>query len=442
MKTVITYGTYDLFHQGHYNMLKRAKEEGDYLIVGVTGDRYDVGRGKLSVKDSLATRIENVRKTGFADKIIIEEYLGQKISDIIKYRVDTFVIGDDWRGKFDHLNNFCKVKYISRTKGISSTQLREEKFDIYTIGVITDKLTDNQIVNEANYLTGFDVGEIFAEDIKTAEAFRRKYGLKSAANNIEDVFSSSDVLYVRTDISTRYDYIKQSLYANKHVLCDFPFSLESKKQHELWDLAKSKQLILLDNVKAPYSQVFTQLIWMVQGGLIGDVIDFNCSVSKQDMGVPHLFYELAGMAIVPMLKVLGHDYEEMRHRLIYENGSIEFAAMYFDYGHSRAKISVGNKIRVENQIEIIGTKGTIRMNNNWWKADYFRLERTDGTGQVFNMNFEGNGFRFLLSNMLDMINNDVTETQFFSGKDSIKVTEILENLITAKQTDGEKLCII
>ena len=126
MKKVITYGTFDLFHQGHYNILKRAKEQGDYLIVGVTGESYDMERGKLSVRDSLVTRIENVKKTGFADKIIIEEYLGQKIHDVIEYDIDVLVIGSDWKGKFDHLQKYCQVVYLERTKNISSTQLREQ----------------------------------------------------------------------------------------------------------------------------------------------------------------------------------------------------------------------------------------------------------------------------------------------------------------------------
>lgn len=88
MIKVITYGTYDLLHQGHINLLKRAKDLGDYLIVGVTTDSFDLNRGKLNVRNNVMERIENVRKTGLADKIIIEEYVGQKIDDVQKYNID------------------------------------------------------------------------------------------------------------------------------------------------------------------------------------------------------------------------------------------------------------------------------------------------------------------------------------------------------------------
>ena len=96
MTKVITYGTFDLFHEGHYRLLERAKALGDYLIVGVTTEKYDMERGKLNVVDSLPVRMENVRKTGFVDEIIIEETLGQKISDIQKYHIDIFTVGSDW----------------------------------------------------------------------------------------------------------------------------------------------------------------------------------------------------------------------------------------------------------------------------------------------------------------------------------------------------------
>ena len=126
MKTVITYGTFDLFHQGHYNLLKRAKELGDYLIVGVTTEHFDEARGKVNVVDPIIERIENVKKTGFADMIIVEDHDGQKIEDIQKYGADIFTVGSDWVGTFDYLNAFCKVVYLERTPNISSTFLRKK----------------------------------------------------------------------------------------------------------------------------------------------------------------------------------------------------------------------------------------------------------------------------------------------------------------------------
>ena len=96
MKKVITYGTYDLLHQGHVNLLRRAKELGDYLIVGVTADGFDWARGKINVQQSLMERIEAVKATGYADQIIVEEYEGQKIDDIKRYGVDIFAIGSDF----------------------------------------------------------------------------------------------------------------------------------------------------------------------------------------------------------------------------------------------------------------------------------------------------------------------------------------------------------
>lgn len=136
MKKVITYGTYDLLHQGHINLLRRAKELGDYLIVGVTNDSFDRERGKLNVRNNVLERVEAVRATGYADKIIIEDYVGQKIDDIQKYNVDVFAIGSDWRGRFDYLEEFCQVVYLPRTEGISSTMLREKSQKNVRIGIL------------------------------------------------------------------------------------------------------------------------------------------------------------------------------------------------------------------------------------------------------------------------------------------------------------------
>lgn len=123
MKRVITYGTFDLFHIGHLNLLKRAKELGDYLIVAISTDEFNKIKGKQSVI-SFKDRKEIVSAIKYVDLVIEEKDWEQKIKDIKKYKIDIFVIGDDWKGKFDFLNKYCKVIYLSRTEGISTTLLK------------------------------------------------------------------------------------------------------------------------------------------------------------------------------------------------------------------------------------------------------------------------------------------------------------------------------
>lgn len=123
MRKVITYGTYDLFHIGHLNMLRRAKELGDYLIVAVSSDEFNLGKGKTcTIKD--VDRLAIVDAIKYVDEAILETSWEQKIEDVKKYGIDVFVIGDDWEGKFDFLKEYCEVVYLSRTEGISTTDLK------------------------------------------------------------------------------------------------------------------------------------------------------------------------------------------------------------------------------------------------------------------------------------------------------------------------------
>ena len=126
MKKVITYGTFDLFHIGHLNLLKRAKALGDYLIVAVSSDDFNLReKGKVGqIKD--VDRMEIVKAIRYVDEVILEENWEQKKLDVQKYDVDVFVMGDDWEGKFDFLKEYCEVVYLPRTEGISSTMIKSE----------------------------------------------------------------------------------------------------------------------------------------------------------------------------------------------------------------------------------------------------------------------------------------------------------------------------
>ena len=427
MKKVITYGTFDMFHEGHENMLRRAREYGDYLIVGVTGESYDVGRGKLSVKDSLADRIENVRRSGYADEIIVEEYLGQKISDIIRYGVDKFVIGDDWRGKFDHLNEYCEVVYLERTPGISSTQIREENFRQYHIGIITDRADDSSLITEAAKVSGFRVTGAYSADAGTAEAFSEKYGIETSCGDLAEFLQNKDIVFVNTEIDSRCEYIEVCIDAGRHVIADPPFSLDVSKEAALLQKAKDAGLIIMYNLKSFHTQVFIQLLWMVKGGLIGDVVRVECAASKKDPAIGRLIYELSASALHVLFSLLGTEYSDYSKSVVMKDGKLEFLTLDFSYPDASAVVSIGNNIRIDDRFEVVGTKGTVRLGENWWRADSFEIGyRGDPVTRRYNVNYEGNGFRFLIRNMLLMLEDGRTEYRLVRAEDELRVLEILE----------------
>jgi len=129
MKKVITYGTFDLLHYGHINLLRRAKEQGDYLIVALSTDEFNWNEKNKRCYFSYEQRKQLLEAIRYVDLVIPEECWEQKVSDVKEFRVDTFVMGDDWNGKFDFLKAYCEVKYLPRTPEISTTQIKQELKD-------------------------------------------------------------------------------------------------------------------------------------------------------------------------------------------------------------------------------------------------------------------------------------------------------------------------
>ncbi|APC49686.1 glycerol-3-phosphate cytidylyltransferase [Virgibacillus halodenitrificans] len=125
MKKVITYGTFDLLHTGHINILRRAKEYGDYLIVAISSDEFNALKNKKAYYtfEQRKAILEAIR---YVDEVIPEDTWEQKIQDVQKHNVDVFVMGDDWKGKFDFLQDHCEVVYLPRTVGISTTKIKTD----------------------------------------------------------------------------------------------------------------------------------------------------------------------------------------------------------------------------------------------------------------------------------------------------------------------------
>lgn len=187
MVNVITYGTFDFFHEGHRRILERARElagSGGRIFVGVTSENYDRERGKLNVCQSLIERMEAVKKSCLADEVFVEEYEGQKIEDIQRYNIDKFVIGDDWLGKYDYLKEWCEVVYLPRTKGVSSTMIRNEASRILRGGIVGCGRIANRFMVESRFVSGITFDCVCNPQLDLAEEFAAKHSLKAAYDDL------------------------------------------------------------------------------------------------------------------------------------------------------------------------------------------------------------------------------------------------------------------
>ncbi len=424
MTKVITYGTFDLFHEGHYRLLQRAKQLGDYLIVGVTTEEYDQTRGKLNVIDPLMTRIENIKKSGFADEVLIESQPGQKLMDIKKYKIDIFTVGSDWTGQFDYLSDYCKVVYLERTKNISSTMLRAQNKRIQRIGIIGTGRIAGRFVPEAKLVSGVSVEAVYNPHLESAEKFAANWRINSY-KTLEDFYKAADAVYIASPHETHYEYIRCSLEHGKHVICEKPMVLKKMQAEKLFALAKERNLILFEGIKTAYCPGFGKLLGIAGSGLIGNVRNVEACFTKleapqsrelTDERYGGSFTELGSYVMLPIMKLFGSKFEDIRFDTIRgSNGLDLFTRACFKYPNGIATATCGLGVKSEGRLVISGTAGYIIVEAPWWKTAYFEVHHEDANEvEKYSDRFLGDGLRYEISDFLSMING--------SNKSEFKLT--------------------
>ena len=412
MIKVITYGTYDLLHFGHLRLLERAKALGDYLIVGVTADDFDKSRGKINVQQSLMERIEAVRATGLADEIIIEEYEGQKIDDIRRMNVDIFTVGSDWVGYFDYLNEYCKVIYLDRTEGVSSSEIRSEKRKT-RIGLVGESHIIRKFEKECGYVNGIEIVGCFSE-----RADLLNINCKKFYETYEDLIQDVDALYIISHPTKHYEHIKLALENKKHVICESPVALNAQDTEKLFALAKNNNCVLMDGIKTAYSTAFSRLLLLVKSGRIGKVlsVDATCTSLEDLCNIDYSvrwnsMSQWGPTAMLPIFEILGTKYTDCQ---IYSNMNNKehhydtFTRINFTYPDSVASTKVGNGIKSEGELIISGEKGYIYVPAPWWKTDYFEVRYEDQTkNRRYFYQLDGEGIRYEITVFLKMINESV-----------------------------------
>ena len=439
MKKVITYGTFDLFHEGHRRILERAKALGDYLIVGVTTEYFDESRGKLNVVDSLITRIENVKNCGFVDEIIIEDHQGQKLEDIIKYDVDIFTLGSDWTGKFDYLKDYCEVTYLERTKDVSSTHLRGEKYQVVQIGVVGTGRIAWRFVEETKFVSGITPTLVYNPNTESAKKFADKYGLDYETNK-DEFYDKVDAVYVAAPHEYHYSYVKEALEKGRHVLCEKPFMLKLEQAKELYAYAREQKLVLIEGIKIAYAPGFIQMLRMIRSGVIGSVRDVEAAFTKlvnpdlrevTNVECGGSFTELASYTLLPMIKILGTNYEDVRfEQFTNELGIDIYAKAYFKYKNAIATSKTGLGVKSDGQLLISGTNGYIRAKSPWWLMQEFEVCYEDTSkNEVYKTKFLGPGLRYEISEFVSRINGYSKDTERLSEEESCAMVEIMEKFL-------------
>lgn len=441
MVKVITYGSYDMLHFGHIRLLERAKALGDYLIVGITSDDYDKTRGKINLQQSLTERIEGVRSTGLADLIIIEEYEGQKIDDIKRYDVDIFTVGSDWEGKFDYLNEYCKVVYLPRTEGISSSELRakERALRIGFIGNDEGRIL-NKYCAETKFVNGATVSAVCTTDIEV----KKEHDDIPFVDTYNEVLSNSDAVFILSNPQQHYEHIKEALKQGKHVLVEMPVALEKAQVEELYKLAEDNNIILMPAMKTAYATAYNRLLLLLKGGKIGKIvsIDATCTsirdINKDQIAKQDVWNSICAWgptALLPIFQLLGTDYKASNIYSFYidkEKHFDAFTKIDFTFDSAVASIKVGRGVKSEGDLVVTGTKGYIYVPAPWWKTDYFevRYEQQENNRRYYYQ-LDGEGIRYELVAFMKAIKSG-KQPDYISKNVAIQVTSVLEEFYQDK----------
>lgn len=442
MIKVITYGTYDLLHYGHIRLLERAKALGDYLIVGVTADDFDKTRGKINVQQSLMERIEAVRATGLADEIIIEEYEGQKIDDIKKYNVDIFTVGSDWKGKFDYLNEYCKVVYLDRTQGVSSSELRAEKRKV-KIGLVGETSVISKFANECAVVNGIELAGLCTANRALVDEISDFSGM--ITESFDNLLEYVDAVYLFSAPTVHYEQIKKALEKEKHVLCETPVALTLEQSTQLHQMAQDKGCILMDAIKTAYATAYSRLLLLAKSGKIGKVVSVDVAATSlneindiqqgKTESIWNSISEWGSIGMLPVFQLLGTDYRQKMITSMFSDKEKTFdifSKIDFIYEDAVASVRVGKGVKSEGELIISGTQGYIYVPAPWWKTDYFevRYENPVDNKRYFYQ-LDGEGIRYEIAAFVKAIENGKSGT-YVDRNVSDAICSVIEDFYNRK----------
>ena len=333
------------------------------------------------------------------------------------------------------MNEYCKVVYLPRTEGISSTMLREESQNCYKIGIIGSGRIANRFFPETKVVNGADVVAVLNPDSNEANVFAKTHGIE-AHTDFDAFIVNVDVVYIASPHLTHYDYIKRCLLAGKHVLCEIPFTLKKEEALELYRLAEEKNLVLMEASKTAYCPAFGHIVTLIKSGIIGEVVDVKASLSKvvepptrelDEAQAGGAMTEHAPLTLMAIIKLLGIDWNDVDFHTKKENGVDIYTKGVINYPHATSSFTLGIGVKTEGNLVISGTKGYVYVPAPWWLTSYFEVRYEDQTkNKKYFYSYDGEGLRYEIQEFLSMIVNDRRSCYKLRRRESVAIAEIIE----------------
>ncbi|MCM1002955.1 MAG: Gfo/Idh/MocA family oxidoreductase [Candidatus Gastranaerophilales bacterium] len=327
---------------------------------------------------------------------------------------------------------------------MSSTDLRISNDPILNLGIVGNGRIAKRFVYESKYVSGVNIDCVFGRNEEHIKMFCESFELNNYYTNYNEFLSKINAVYIATPHNTHYEYAKQAILQNKHVLCEKPMVLEAEQAKELFLLAKQHNVILQEAIKTAYAPCFNKLINIAKSGIIGNIKDVSATFTKliDNKNLREFnksmfggsFTELSTYPLCAIIKLLGTNYNDISFSSIFdkESGVDIFTKINLRYPNAMATANIGIGVKKEGDLVIAGTKGYIYVPAPWWKTEYFEVRFEDlSATQKFFIKYDGDGLRYELADFLKSINTHKNSYKF-KDEETICIANIIEKFLKQK----------
>lgn len=354
--------------------------------------------------------------------------------------MDIFTVGSDWVGHFDYLKSYCDVVYLERTKNVSSTMIRKEKFPIVRTGIVGTGRIAPRFISESKYVSGLEVECAYNPEAISAVKFENLEKLPVYSDGYQDFLEHVDAVYIASPNETHYQYAREALKNGKHVLSEKPLAFTYEETCELYDLAKEEHVVLMEGIKTAYCPGFQQLMNVAKSGKIGQIRDVEAcftrlanpdSRERTDANYGGAFLEFAGYTLLPIFKLYGTKYDDVSIDSIYDDAGLDvYTKIQLRYPEGMATAKMGVAVKSEGSLVIAGTEGYILAPSPWWLTHRFDVRYEDPDKiEHFEPSFQGDGLRYEISEFVGKINGTGRRDYKLTKEETVAMSRIVEKFM-------------